>query len=262
MSDERISFAVERFEQVAAGTGIVLLRLSGVWRAAPRDGGETPTLVIAGEHVRPLPSPDDQVPREGSPWRAAFSASTALVERADPGTSAGTGRTRRLADRTLPGRLSHQRDRRMIGSFTFENLPCRVVFGSGTLASAKAEIERLGGKRALVLTTPQQEAEGRASVRRSARSMPASLPAPPCTRRSRSTEHALAAMKNVRCRLRGRARRRLDDRARQGDRLAHRRQPALHSHHLCRLGDDADPRRDRERPEDHGARCAPCCRRS
>lgn len=49
----------------------------------------------------------------------------------------------------------------MIGSFTFENLPCRVVFGSGTLISAKAEIERLGGKRALVLTTPQQEAQGR-----------------------------------------------------------------------------------------------------
>jgi maleylacetate reductase len=48
----------------------------------------------------------------------------------------------------------------MIGSFTFENLPCRVVFGSGTLGAAKAEIERLGGKRALVLTTPQQEAQG------------------------------------------------------------------------------------------------------
>ena len=48
----------------------------------------------------------------------------------------------------------------MIGSFTFENLPCRVVFGSGTLGAAKAEIERLGGKRALVLTTPQQEDQG------------------------------------------------------------------------------------------------------
>jgi maleylacetate reductase len=48
----------------------------------------------------------------------------------------------------------------MIGSFTFENLPWRVVFGSGTLSAAKAEIERLGGKRALVLTTPQQEAQG------------------------------------------------------------------------------------------------------
>jgi maleylacetate reductase len=48
----------------------------------------------------------------------------------------------------------------MIGSFTSENLPCRVVFGSGTLGTARAEIERLGGKRALVLTTPQQEAQG------------------------------------------------------------------------------------------------------
>jgi alcohol dehydrogenase class IV len=34
------------------------------------------------------------------------------------------------------------------------------VFGSGTLSVAKAEIERFGGKRALVLTTPQQETEG------------------------------------------------------------------------------------------------------
>ena len=49
----------------------------------------------------------------------------------------------------------------MIGSFTFENLPCRVVFGSGTLSTAAAELQRLGGQRALVLTTPQQEAEGR-----------------------------------------------------------------------------------------------------
>src|SRR5215475_1696577 len=49
----------------------------------------------------------------------------------------------------------------MISSFTFESLPCRVVFGSGTLNMAKTEIERLGGKRALVLTTPQQEAQGK-----------------------------------------------------------------------------------------------------
>ena len=49
----------------------------------------------------------------------------------------------------------------MTGSFTFESLPCRVIFGSGTLGAAPDEIKRLGGKRALVLTTPQQEAEGR-----------------------------------------------------------------------------------------------------
>jgi len=49
----------------------------------------------------------------------------------------------------------------MIGSFTFETLPCRVVFGSGTLSAAATEVQRLGGQRAFVLTTPQQEAEGR-----------------------------------------------------------------------------------------------------
>lgn len=48
----------------------------------------------------------------------------------------------------------------MIGSFTFENIPCRVVFGSGTMSAAKAEIERFGGNRALVLTTPQQASQG------------------------------------------------------------------------------------------------------
>ncbi len=49
----------------------------------------------------------------------------------------------------------------MIANFTFETLPCRVVFGSGTLSAAAAEIERFGGKRALVLTTPPQEDRGR-----------------------------------------------------------------------------------------------------
>jgi alcohol dehydrogenase class IV len=49
----------------------------------------------------------------------------------------------------------------MIGSFMLEILPTRVVFGSGTLGAAGAEIERLGVARALILTTPQQEAEGR-----------------------------------------------------------------------------------------------------
>jgi alcohol dehydrogenase class IV len=49
----------------------------------------------------------------------------------------------------------------MIAPFSFENLPCRVVFGSGTLGAATEELQRLGAKRALVLTTPQQEAEGR-----------------------------------------------------------------------------------------------------
>lgn len=48
----------------------------------------------------------------------------------------------------------------MIETFTYEALPIRVRFGSGTLREAGAEVERLGARRALVLTTPQQAAEG------------------------------------------------------------------------------------------------------
>ena len=48
----------------------------------------------------------------------------------------------------------------MMDTFTYEALPIRVRFGRGTLSLVASEVERLGGTRALVLTTPQQEAEG------------------------------------------------------------------------------------------------------
>jgi maleylacetate reductase len=38
--------------------------------------------------------------------------------------------------------------------FIFEALPRRVLFGSGTVAQVKSEVERLGARRALVLSTP------------------------------------------------------------------------------------------------------------
>jgi maleylacetate reductase len=49
----------------------------------------------------------------------------------------------------------------MTDAFIFDRIPVRVVFGSGTLAAVPEELQNLGAKRALVLTTPQQEAEGR-----------------------------------------------------------------------------------------------------
>jgi maleylacetate reductase len=45
-------------------------------------------------------------------------------------------------------------------AFTYEALPYRVVFGEGTMAGAADEADRLGIKRALVLTTSQQHADG------------------------------------------------------------------------------------------------------
>jgi maleylacetate reductase len=51
-------------------------------------------------------------------------------------------------------------------SFTYTGLPARVVFGAGTLAAVRAEVERLAITRALVLTTPPQIEHGRAVVDR------------------------------------------------------------------------------------------------
>ncbi len=44
-------------------------------------------------------------------------------------------------------------------SFIYNALPGRVIFGSGTISTLKAEIERAGCKRALLLSTPEQAAE-------------------------------------------------------------------------------------------------------
>lgn len=42
-------------------------------------------------------------------------------------------------------------------SFVYNGLPARVVFGAGALAQLPAELDRLGGRRALVLSTPEQK---------------------------------------------------------------------------------------------------------
>ena len=46
--------------------------------------------------------------------------------------------------------------------FVYNAHPARVIFGSGTLRQLPAEVERLGLQRVLVLSTPQQEQDGRA----------------------------------------------------------------------------------------------------
>jgi alcohol dehydrogenase class IV len=43
-----------------------------------------------------------------------------------------------------------------VKSFTYIGLPARVVFGVGSLAQLPAELDRLGAKRALLLSTPEQ----------------------------------------------------------------------------------------------------------
>ena len=45
-------------------------------------------------------------------------------------------------------------------AFAYNALPGRVVFGAGALQHLQREIERIGAKRALVLSTPQQRDSG------------------------------------------------------------------------------------------------------
>jgi alcohol dehydrogenase class IV len=47
----------------------------------------------------------------------------------------------------------------MVGLFTYEALPQRVLFGPGRIAEVAAEVRRLGGRRALVLSTKEQREE-------------------------------------------------------------------------------------------------------
>ena len=42
-------------------------------------------------------------------------------------------------------------------AFVYTGLPARVIFGAGSLAQLPAELDRLGAKRALLLSTPEQK---------------------------------------------------------------------------------------------------------
>src|SRR5262245_28635910 len=47
-----------------------------------------------------------------------------------------------------------------MNSFIYQGAPSRVLFGNGSVASLGEEIQRLGAKRALILTTPEQRPLG------------------------------------------------------------------------------------------------------
>jgi hypothetical protein len=72
-------FEVERFESVAAGRGVALLRLAGRWRGEANGTTGRPVLIVddgrASHRLAALPEPEGQ----GDPWRAAFSAPADLL---------------------------------------------------------------------------------------------------------------------------------------------------------------------------------------
>ena len=114
---------------------------------------------------------------------------------------------------------------------------------------------------ALVLSTPHQEADGEALAKRLGSLAVGVFSGAAMHTPVDVTEAAMAKATERQGRLRRRARRRLDHRARQGDRLSHRPAADRHPDHLCRLGGDADPRPDREWRKDHACAMRKSCRR-
>jgi hypothetical protein len=83
---DEVAFEIERFERVTAGSGALLLRVSGRWRAhAPLDLGPASLRVNDGRTthwLEALPGPDATTAGAGPggrPWRAAFAAPAELV---------------------------------------------------------------------------------------------------------------------------------------------------------------------------------------
>ena len=64
------------------------------------------------------------------------------------------------------GRLQRRGGGVSVRTFVYTQLPGRVVFGAGALDELPREIERLGARRALVLSTPEQRAQAEDVARR------------------------------------------------------------------------------------------------
>ena len=137
--------------------------------------------------------------------------------------------------------------------FIYSGSPAHIVFGEGKSAAAGEWVEKLGCSRALVLSTPHQKADAEALAERLGALAAGVFAGAVMHTPVEVTETAMRVVAETRGRLRRFARRRLDDRARQGDRLSHRPAADRHPDDLCRLGGDADPRPDRGR-----ARRRPC----
>jgi hypothetical protein len=88
MTANGVSFDVEAFEQVAAGSGMALLRVVGRWRADDATALGPPTLIVDDGRdahrldalTAPGAAPLAAGPGGGTPWRGAFSAPSALLE--------------------------------------------------------------------------------------------------------------------------------------------------------------------------------------
>ena len=143
--------------------------------------------------------------------------------------------------RARNGRRAHE------PHFIYSGSPAHIVFGEGAERGSPANGSKSSAAPALVLSTPQQEADAEALAAGSAALAAGVFAGAVMHTPVEVTEAAMEAFAEQRRRLRRFARRRLDHRAWQGDRLSHGPAADRDSDHLCRLGSDRHPRPDRGR---------------
>ena len=128
----------------------------------------------------------------------------------------------------------------MIQSFAYDALPGRVVLVKAPSCRLALEVDTLGFKRALVLTTPQQTEQGDAVAAMLGPRFGRPLPGPACTCRSTSSmkpgRRLRRAAPTAFLPLAG-----LDHGARQGAGAPNRSADCRRANHLCRLGNEPIP---------------------
>ena len=139
-------------------------------------------------------------------------------------------------------------------AFTYETLPCRVVFGPGRIAALADEVARLGARRALVLSTPGKRALAEQAARRLGERAAGIYDRAVMHVPIEVAEAGRAEAQRRRRRLLRRDRRRHHDRPRQGDRARDRPADRRDPDHLLRLRDDPGPGHHRGRRQAHAAR--------
>jgi hypothetical protein len=86
--NDRVDFYLKHFQLVNASSRMVLLRVSGLWRAQSRRELGVPLLVVdrgieGHQRLQPLGGPEDSIPEvdgSGCPWQGAFAVPSDLVD--------------------------------------------------------------------------------------------------------------------------------------------------------------------------------------
>ncbi len=149
----------------------------------------------------------------------------------------------------------------MSRDFVYSGSPAHIVFGQGKSALAGEWVDKLGCRRALVLSTPQQKADAEALAARSGRFAAGVFSGAVMHTPIDVTEKAMEVVRHTSSdcvvSLGGGSTTGLGK-----ERFSYRPAADRHPDHLCRLRSDPDPRPDRRRARRRRCAMPASCRKS